>query len=230
MLSNQRHESYRAEILFVEGVLAVAHDLHQPLLVGERADGNDEPSAGRELVAQALRDFRPARRHDDRVERRGLRPAQGAVAAANLDIAIAKPGEPVLGASREPAMSLDRINLRRNAAEHGGRVARAGADLQHSIAGPDFGGFDHQRHDVRLRNCLPLGDGQRTVFVGEFLKARGDESLAGDLPHGVEHALIVHAAGSNLPLHHALAVGREMIELGCLWCHGADATLSAPQN
>jgi hypothetical protein len=203
----------------VERVLAIAHDLHQPLLVGQHSDGNDEATADLELVAQGLGNLRSARRYNDGIERRDLGPAQGAVAVADLDIAIAKPGEAAFGGFRQRAMPLDRVDLSGDAARHSGGVAGAGADLQHPVAGLHLGGLDHQRHDVRLRDRLPLGNGQRAVFVSKFLEARRDEGLARSLPHRIEDARIAHAAAGDLPLHHARAVDGKVIELGGLLCH-----------
>ena len=45
VLADQRHESHGAEILLMERMLAIAHDLDQSLLVGKHADGHDQASA-----------------------------------------------------------------------------------------------------------------------------------------------------------------------------------------
>ena len=159
VLADQRHESHGAEILLMERVLAIAHDLDQPLLVGEHADGHDQASADLELIAQGLRDFRSARGHDDGVERCGLGPSQGAVAMAHLDVAIAEPREPLLGRVRQRAVTLDRVDLAGDPAQHGGGVAGAGPDLQHPVAGLHRGGFDHECDDEGWEIVCPCAIG-----------------------------------------------------------------------
>jgi hypothetical protein len=127
-------------------------------------------------------------------------------------------------------VTLDRIDLVGDTAEHGGAVAGASPDLQHPIAGLCFGGLDHQRDDVGLRDGLPLLDGQRVVLVGELLEAARHERLARNLAHGVEHASIGHAAAGDLPLHHAVAVDRMVVELSGVLGHGRPFRPLCPSN
>ena len=73
---------------------------------------------------------------------------------------------------------LDGVDLARDPAEDRRGVARAGADLEHAIAGPERERRGHQRDDVRLRDRLPALDRQRRVLVGELRELGGEERLA----------------------------------------------------
>jgi hypothetical protein len=132
------------------------------------------------------------------------------------DIAIAERLDPPLRRLGQRWMPLDRLHLRRDLAEHRRRIARAGADLEHAVAGLDLGGFDHQRHDIGLRDRLALADRQRPVLIGEFLEAGLDEHLARHPPHRLEHMPVAHPAAGNLNVDHAVAGGRKVEHRGRL--------------
>ena len=111
-------------------------------------------------------------------------------------------------------MALDRVNPVDDPAQDGRSVAGARADLQHMIAGLHVGRFDHQRHDVRLRDRLAFADRQRPVLIGELFKAGFDEQLARDAAHGIQDAAIAHAPASDLHIDHAVASAREVLHGG----------------
>ena len=165
-------------------------------------DRDDQPAADRELLLQRLRHLGPAGRDQDGIERRGLRPAFGAVADAQLDIVVAQLLEPSPGRLGQRRMALDRVDPVGDLAHHGRGVARAGAHLEHAVAGLHLGGLDHQRDDVGLRDRLALADRQRPVLVGELLEAGLDEGLARHAAHGVQDVAVAHAAPGDLDVHH----------------------------
>jgi hypothetical protein len=72
-----------------------------------------------------------------------------------------------------------------------------------------------------------LRDRERAVLVGEFFEPRFDEGFARHLPHGLEHAPVGHAAGGDLPVHHALAVERGMVDLCGVSGHDAKNVANA---
>jgi len=51
-------------------------------------------------------------------------------------------------------MPFDGMDPAGNLGQHGGRVARAGADFQDPVAGLHLGRLDHQGDDIRLRDGL----------------------------------------------------------------------------
>src|SRR5437899_1372073 len=63
----------------------------------------------------------------------------------------------------------------------------------------------HQRHHVRLRDRLPLADGQRRVLVGALGQPGLDEEMARHLPHGREHRRVAEAPRLELLGDHAVA-------------------------
>ena len=87
------------------------------LLRARRPHRNDHPPALLELVDQRLRHVIRRARHDDRIERRRLRPALVAIARAHVDVAIAEPlQDPRAARFAERLHDLDRIHLRHRAA------------------------------------------------------------------------------------------------------------------
>src|SRR5207247_1656682 len=93
--------------------------------------------------------------------------------------------------------------------EHGRLVAGARADLQHLFLPRQPEQRRHERHDVRLRDRLPLADRQRMVLVGAVGESLLDEPVPRDAPHGVEHASVGDPAALELLVHHALALARQ---------------------
>ena len=67
-------------------------------------------------------------------------------------------------------MRLDRVDLARDLAEHGRRVAEPGADLEHRLVAFQAQRLDHQRDDVRLRNRLAARQRLRRILVRELLE------------------------------------------------------------
>lgn len=108
---------------------------------------------------QRHRDAGAACGNDDRVERPRDGPALAAVAGDQIDVFVTKGLQALVGPPCERLVPLDRADTRGDATQHRGRVARAGADLKDRIRGSDFGRLDHRRHDIGLRDRLPLSDG-----------------------------------------------------------------------
>jgi hypothetical protein len=145
---------------------ATAADLHEGLAICGAADRNNEPAADGELLLEGAGNLRGAGGDEDSLERRGRRPAQGAIANAQGNVVIAEGEKPLSRRISERTMALDGMHAVRNAAHDCGRIPRAGADLQHAIAAAEFGRLDHQCDDVRLRNGLAFANRQRTIVIG----------------------------------------------------------------
>jgi len=69
----------------------------------------------------------------------------------------------------------------------------------------------HARDDEGLRYGLAMADGKRPVLIGGVLEAPGDELLARNLPHRLQHVRVHDAATGDLGLDHA---GAGMFEIG----------------
>ena len=206
MLADQRHERHAAEILLLEVGSTGARHLDQPLVTRRSADRYHQPAPDVELILERLRDFRPAGRSQDGVERRGLGPAARAVAGAQLDVVVAQPLQPRRRQPGQLVDALDGIDALGDPADHRGRIARAGADLEHAIARLDLRRCDHQADDVRLRDGLAGFDRQRGVLIGKLAQAFGNEDLTGHPAHGSEHVAVAHASTRQLSIHHPVSV------------------------
>jgi hypothetical protein len=177
------------------------------------ADRDHQAPADGELLLQCLGDFRPAGGDHDGVERGRLRPALGAVGADDLHVVIAELRFAGLGQSRKLLVPLDGIDLIGNAPHHRRRIAGPGADLEHIIAGPQFGQLDHAGNDIRLGDSLPGLDRERRVFVGELGQRLRHESLAWDLAHGPKHLGIGNTARPKMTRDHESSIAREAVVL-----------------
>ena len=109
-----------------------------------------------------------ARRGEDGVERRLVRPAAGAVALDDFDIVVAEPLQPFARDFDQLVLALDRDDAGGDPADDRRRIAGAGPDLEHVVARLDARRLDHQRDDVRLRDGLLRLDRQRVVAIGEM--------------------------------------------------------------
>ena len=90
-------------------------------------------------------------------------------------------------------------------AEESRLVARPGPDLEHLFRSLKRKQLGHQADDVRLRNGLPLPDGQRRIVVGGADEVGRDEPVARYGLHGLQHAPVVDAPPGDLEAHHALS-------------------------
>ena len=116
-------------------------------------------------------------------------------------------------------MSFDAVDFGSKPAQDSRRITRAGTDIEHAIAGCDLGSFDHQGHDIRLRDRLSFRDGKRTVFVSKFLHPPVYENFARHLAHRFQHAHIGHTAPNDLRGDHALALNRAITDLNRQFGH-----------
>ena len=155
-----------------------------------------------------------ARRGEDRVERRFVRPAAGAVALDDLDIVVAEPLQAFARDLDQFVLAFDRDRpcpaMRRSPRPHSPSPRRPRARCS---PGLDAGRLDHQRDDVRLRNRLPRLDRQRMVAVGEIGITGPTNSSRGTARNASRMRWLVDPAALQLPLDHRLALGGEV-------CHG----------
>ena len=143
-----------------------------------------------------------ARGDDDRVVRCVLRPAERAVAAEHVDVGVAEPREPLAGRSRERLEALDGVDLAREPAQDGRRIARARADLEDALTASKPERLDRQRDDVRLRDRLVVADRERRVLVGELGELRRQECLARDPTKRLEHSRVGDPAAREMSIDH----------------------------
>ena len=220
--ADQRHEGDGAVVLLLELVLADAADQQQSLM-HVAADRDHQSAADGQLPLQGLGHFRAAGRDQDRVERRLVGQALGAVAVNDLGIGVAERLEALARLVGKLLVALDGIDLARDAAQHGGGIARAGAHFEHLVAGIELEQLDHAGDDVGLGDGLPRLDRQRRILIGELRQVLRHERLARHLAHGGEHQRVGDAARLKMPRHHDRPVARvavvAVLELGMGGCH-----------
>jgi hypothetical protein len=155
-----------------------------------------------ELVVERGRHPLGRRGHGDRVERRPVGRSEPAVADAHLDRAVARDAQRRPRPDGEHLEPLDRDHARRELVEHGGAVARAGADVEHPLRALQREQRAHRGHDVRLGDRLALPDREGGVVVGVRHVRRRDEGLAGHALHRRQNALVLDPAATQLAVDH----------------------------
>lgn len=213
LLTDERHERHCAEILLLEFCFILPRELDQRLVPHFTTDRNDKTTAYRELIFQRLRHIGSARSDQDRVKRSGFGPSAGAVAYAQIDVIVTDILDPLPGRCAERRMSLKGVNATGDQTDDSRGIAGTGTHFEHLIAGPDFGRFDHQRDNVRLRDRLIFADRQRSVFVGKLLESGVDERLARHATHRIQHARITHAAPGDLNIDHPVPIASTVYQI-----------------
>jgi hypothetical protein len=171
------------------------------------AHRHDHDAADLELRQQRAGRVLGRGRHEDAVEGRLIGQAETAIAGQHGDVAEAHLREQDLGRAHQRPVAVDGVDPARELAEHGGLVARAGADLEHLVARLHVERLGHQPHDRGLADRLPAGDRQRHVLVGAVGEMAFHEGAAVDLFHGLKHARVRHALLAQLEQELHLARG-----------------------
>ena len=114
-------------------VAAPIDDRH--VLKAGGTDGDHEPAAVGELLAERVGDGGGAGGHENPVERRVFGPPFGAVADVDLDVGDPERVQHRLRARRQHRVPLDRHDARREPREDGRLVAGARADLEDAVRG-----------------------------------------------------------------------------------------------
>src|SRR5208282_3630252 len=99
-------------------------------------------------------------------------------------------------------MPLHRIHFGTEQRKQSRHVAGTGADLEDAIIGLKSEVFEHRSHDVRLRDGLPLADGQRMIAVGVQPEGLRDKLMPRHSAHGVEHSKVANSALGELRADH----------------------------
>ncbi len=217
IFADERHESDPAEVLLLECRGVDARDLQQPLLL-RGADGYDEMAAEVELLLERMRYLGTSGSDQYGGERSSLGPAGRAVADTHIDIAVTELGKSSPGDLGEAGMALDRIDMCRDPAQHRRRITGSGPDFEHRIARLDFGAFDHQRHDIGLRDGLAMADREGRILIGEFLEARIDECLPRDDAHRLDDVSVPYPPSREMRRDHPFAGAGKINHGGSLPC------------
>ena len=150
LVADQGNEADIRQVLAVELPFLAPRDPHQFLGSQICSDRHHHPASGGELALQGFGDYRPARRHEYRIERRFVEPSPGAVRMQHVNIFIPCIHQIRRGNLGETFDTFDRIDLTRNLGQHGRRVTGPGADFEHLLAAPERQGLHHVGDDIRL--------------------------------------------------------------------------------
>ncbi len=175
--------------------------LHQ-LLIFLAADRNHQTAAFPQLACQYRRDFRRARRDQNRVVRRGVGKTQGTISIMDMNVRVTQVREALLRGKCEGRVVFDSNHFARQQRKHRCLIARSRADFQHTLCAGEFERFSHCGDHVRLRNGLFLPDWQRFVGIRVALKFRGNKFVARDAKHRLENAWRCNSAFANLGFDH----------------------------
>ena len=94
-----------------------------------------------------------------------LLPTQRTIRTDDLDVGEAQATKSLSRGVRKRRHTLDCVDPFCDTTQDRGRVARAPADLQDSLAASKAQSLNRERDDVRLCDRLALSDGQRGVLV-----------------------------------------------------------------
>ena len=195
-------------------VTAVALHAEQGLEVAGTHRDHEATALG-ELVAKFLGDGRGRGRDDDPVVGSTGTIAQAAV--GNLDpdaLTKAQVIQPRAGLAGELGMAFDAEDLGSERCEHGGLVARPGAELKDAFAGTDREQLRHARDHIRLADRLTGIDPHGGVRVGMPPIDLAQEGLAWDGAHRLEHPLVTDAPGHELAFDHPCALTGHLVRAG----------------
>jgi hypothetical protein len=209
LLPHQRHKTDRPETLLLEMIAASRH--HPQFLMRVDADRDDQTAAFGKLPLQGVRGCRCPGRDKNGVVWRAILEAGRSISLDHLDIGIAKPPQDFGRALCQSLVAFNRDNLAGEFRVHGRCVAGPGPDLQDAAFRAELRRLRHQRHDVRLRDGLALGDRKRVVVVGEFGEVGRNKGLARHPAHRLKHPPVRDASTGKLPIHHFRALGGEPV-------------------
>ncbi len=105
-------------------------------------------------------------------------------------------------APRKRRHNLNRVHLAGQLCQDRRLITGTRSDLEHAMPECDPQRFGHVRHDVRLRDRLPLSYRQRGVVVRPERQVRGNEPLARQLAHDAKKSRIGDLVRADLGFHH----------------------------
>ncbi len=214
-LADQRHKPHIGDVFGLVFCLRKPRDTDKFLDALVLANRDYQPAANSKLLLQGLGHHRPARCHDNCIIGRIFRPALRTIAMANKDIVIVQIGKEGGGLFGELGNAFNRIDMSGDARKNGSCVTGARANLKDGFSALEIKRLDHESYDIGLRDRLVGFNWKRRVIIGEFPKRLGQECLAGNHAHGLQHTGSPNTAREELPLYHLVARFR-----GCNIIHG----------
>ena len=131
MLTDQRHEGHRSQVLGGRALALLAHA--DQILEACGANRGHQPTAVGQLIQERLRHLGSGRGDDNSLEGSSLRPAGCAIAHVHVHVVAAELNQQPLRPLGQHCVSLDGVDSLDQFAEDGCLVATAGADLQGAL-------------------------------------------------------------------------------------------------
>ena len=150
---------------------------------------------------------------------RPLGKAGHAVAKQQMHIGQPERPQQIAGALVQPPQPLDAVDLGRQMAQHGGLVAAASANFQHTaeFARPALAQqLQHARHHAGLGDGLAQAYRQAGVFISLGAQAGIDKAVPLHRSQCLQHGGIRDPAGLE-PRHHGLARCDQGLTVGMRW-------------
>jgi len=169
-----------------------------------RPNRDQQPSPDLKLLHKGWWNARGTSRHYNRLKGRSLRPPHASIADSGRDVVVFEATQGLLRALSQGGNSLNRINPSSQLGQNGGLVPRPGTDLKHPFSPLQCKGSSHDSDHVRLRDGLPLPDGQGGVFVGPPAQRWVNKKVPRDLAHRLEDSAIVDPPPLELVSDHTL--------------------------
>ena len=176
------------------------------------AQGDHHATPILELVDQRLRNLLRSACDDNRIERRGIRPALVAVANSSVDVGISQLFVNLGRAFGKRRVDLDRIDFLDQ--------AQTGSPTDSPIRCPPrrpmsvglgFEHLGHERHVVRRGDRLTFTDRNRLVVISLPPGAGREKAVSGDSSKRVKDSRILDASLCQMSVDHSVAGGRERV-------------------
>ena len=176
----------------------------QPLRTLRLADRHREHAADPKLRQQRRGQSHAPCRHHDGVEWRGLGAANGGRALQHGHVAASELAQTLFSRAGARGAPFDGDHQSHHAAQHGGQVSRARADLQHAVARLQLAGLQKHRHRKSGQHLHRGIERQRHIMPREFAVTLRNERLAWHLAQRLQQHRITHAARDHLLSNHSL--------------------------
>src|SRR5260370_8018372 len=104
---------------------------------------------------------------------------------------------------RQLRMALHRIHLGAEQRKQRRHIAGTGADFENAVGSLKSKVLEHRGHDVRLRDGLPLADGQWMILVRVLPKSLRNKLVSRHFAHSLKNPPIPNATIANLLANHS---------------------------
>ena len=212
MVANERYKTASFKLASDKGI-ALSFDNAQFLIFGA-AYRQNQPPAIHKLHTKWLGHLWRRCGNKYRVERSEPQKSERAVAAMNVNIAIAETLEPRGSRGSKFRTRFDCENSVCQFRKDGCLITATCADFQDTFVAGELQRRRHRGNDIRLGDGLAFADRQWSVFVGSVPKFTRYELFPPYVSHRRKHARISHSAPPQLLFDHFTPLDGELARVG----------------